>query len=100
MSLVDEIVEVRRGNVYLKISQAEVAKYLAKGFDVVDESGNVIKACVPNDLGILRKAYVEKDNEIKALKREISALKAQIADLNAVKSTTQTKKVQSKKSER
>ncbi len=95
MSLVDSSIQVRRGNVYLTVSSNEIDKYIAKGFDVVDANGNVLKASVPRDLGTLQKAYLTKENEIKELKAEIKRLKAQLEE--AKQQQAQPKK--SKKSE-
>ena len=74
--------EVQRGNVFLTVSDADVAKYMAKGFSVVDKFGKVIQQSVPTELGQLQKAYSEhveiikqKDTEIASLKAELQALK-------------------------
>lgn len=75
-----DIVKVRRGNVFLKVSADDVQRYLAKGYDVVDANGNVIKASVPKDLGTLQKAFTDKSNEIQKLKDEIAQLKAQLEE--------------------
>ena len=75
--------EVQRGNVFLTVSDADVAKYMAKGFSVVYKFGNVIKQSVATELGQLQKAYSEhielikkKDTEIASLKAELQALKS------------------------
>lgn len=74
--------EVQRGNVFLTIDDADINKYMAKGFSVVDKNGKVIKQSVPTELGQLQKAYSEhvelikqKDTEIASLKAELQALK-------------------------
>ena len=97
MSLVDSTVQVRRANVYLRIPQDEVSRYVAKGYDVVDNKGNVLKASVPNDLGTLQKAFVDKANEIKELKAKISQLKEELSEVK--KQQSQPAKKTSKKSE-
>lgn len=71
-------VEVRQGNVYLTINVEDVDRYMAKGFDVVDEAGNVIKKSVPNDINVLRQAYEQHTAEIAKLKEENESLKAQL----------------------
>lgn len=74
--------DVQRGNVFLTINDADINKYMAKGFSVVDKFGKVIKQSVPTELGQLQKAYSEhvelikqKDTEIASLKAELQALK-------------------------
>lgn len=71
-------VEVRQGNVYLTINAEDVDRYMAKGFDVVDEAGNVIKKSVPNDINVLRQAYEQHTAEIAKLREENESLKAQL----------------------
>lgn len=74
--------QVQRGNVFLTIGDSEVEKYMAKGFSVVDEKGNVIRQSFPTELSQLQKAWSEhveiikqKDEEIARLKAELEALK-------------------------
>ena len=73
-------VEVRRANVYLTIDSDAVDRYIAKGFDVVDSQGNVIKKSVPVDINILQKAYTDHEAEIAKLKAENESLKAQLKE--------------------
>lgn len=99
MSLIDKednLVEVRRGNVFLKITKSEIERYIAKGFDLVDANGNVLKASVPTNIGTLQKAYTDHLEEIKKLKAEIESLKAQIS---APAKSAPAKKTSTKKSE-
>lgn len=85
--------EVQRGNVFLTIEDADIPKYMAKGYSVVDKFGKVIKQSVPTELGQLQKAYSEhlelikqKDTEIASLKAELQALKsAEVKKTSAVK---------------
>ena len=81
---------IRRANVVLDVTENEVEKYLADGFDIIDDNGKVLKASVPNDVNALKKAYVEHENEIKSLKEEIERLKAQTKAVNE-KPTKNTK---------
>lgn len=69
-------VMVRRGNVYLRIPEYQIKEYLAKGFDVIDDNGNVVQASVPNDVNALKVAYVELTNRVKELEEELKAVKA------------------------
>lgn len=68
--------QVQRANVYLTIEEAEIPKYLAKGFNLLDASGRVVKQSVPTDIGTLQKAFTEHVAEISKLKSEIQALKS------------------------
>lgn len=71
-----DTVTVRRGGSYLRISPSAVERYMAKGYDVVDEAGNVLQGNIPNDINVLKNAYKEHVEEIKKLKEEIAQLKA------------------------
>lgn len=71
-----DTVQVRSGNKYLDIPADAVSRYVAKGYDVVDESGKVIVKSIPNDLGILKAEYIKALETIKKLESEIAALKA------------------------
>jgi len=73
----DGIVTVRRGGSYLTIPELAIDRYMAKGYDVVDESGNVLQASIPNDINVLQTAYKQHISEIKALKERIAELENQ-----------------------
>ena len=72
-----ETVTVRRGGSYLTIPVLAIDRYIAKGYDVVDNSGNIVQSGTPNDVNILKRAYEEHVAEIKKLKEEIAQLKSQ-----------------------
>lgn len=73
-------VTVKRGGSYLTISADSVERYMAKGYDVVDANDNIIKACVPNDVDVLKKAFSDHTNRIKELEEEVKSLKAKLAE--------------------
>lgn len=73
----NDTVTVRRGGSYLTIPALAVDRYIAKGYDVVDDAGNIIQSGTPNDINILKRAYEEHVAEIKKLKEEIEQLKSQ-----------------------
>lgn len=80
-------VTIQRANVILRVPEDEVEKYYSKGYDILDNNGNVVKASVPNDLGTLQKAYIDRGIIIEELEREIADLKKQLkAKTRAVKS--------------
>lgn len=71
--------EVCRGNVYLTIPEADIDKYMAKGFSVVDEkTGKIIKQSIPTSLDELQKAYSDHEATIKQLNSEIAILKSKL----------------------
>ena len=71
------MVTVKRANVVLTVDNDEVEKYFEKGFSIIDEFGNVLKASVPTEVGALQKALQDKEVEIAALKEEIERLRSQ-----------------------
>ena len=100
MSLIDnKTVDVKRGNVVLTINAELVDRYIAKGYDLIDKTGNVIKKSVPTDVNSLKADYERQLSENKQLKEQIALLKAQLIDQNMVKSekTTTAKRTTTKK---
>ena len=83
--MADKSVMMQRANVVLQISPQQVDYYLNQGYNVIDDSGNVIKASVPKDLGTLQKAFVENAEEIKNLKTEIAELKKKLKQATSKK---------------
>lgn len=81
--MAEQTVRVRRGGSYLTIPVTCIDRYMAKGYDVVDDYGNVTKACVPHDIGALQKAFVEKSAEIERLTKEVKNYKTQVEKLLA-----------------
>ena len=70
------MVRVQRANVVLQVPEEQIKEYLAKGFDVLGNDGQVVQASVPNDVNLLKQKYVEFSNRIKALEDEVASLKA------------------------
>ena len=83
---------VKRANVVLRVTDAELDKYLAKGYNVIDESGNIVREADPNDVPSLKAAYVKH-------KEEIAELKAQISELNLKLEVAQSKPKRKAKAE-
>ena len=75
-----DTIMVQRANVILEISEQEQDKYLAQGYDILDDSGNVVKKSIPTDIGRLRVAYHEALEEIEKLKAEVEKLTAQVKE--------------------
>lgn len=67
---------VQRRNVILDVDDAQVEYYVGIGYDVIDASGKVLKATVPQDIATLQKAYRDHISEIAGLKTKISDLEA------------------------
>lgn len=93
--MLSDKVEVKRGNVYLTIASEDIDRYIAKGFDVLDADGNVIKKSIPNDLKVLQKMYEDQLEEIAKLKAEIETLKAQIKESGSKKASEPKPEVKS-----
>jgi len=87
----EKTITVKRANVILDISESQLDYYMSQGYDVIDETGKVIQASVPTDVGTLQKAYFDHINEIEAMKEEIEALKTEIESLKTPRKKTRTK---------
>lgn len=92
MPLVDKTVRVRRGGSYLTISVDSVDRYLAKGFDVIDDAGNVVKESIPHDVNVLQLAYQQHVAEIKELKKHIKELESRDNTLIESKNVKKSKR--------
>lgn len=79
-------IRIRKANKILRVSENEVAKYIAIGYDIIDNKGNVVQASVPHDPNVLRKAFIDNQATISQLKEEIAILKEEIALLKATPS--------------
>jgi hypothetical protein len=95
----EEEVMVKRANVYLRVPKEQAKEYIAKGFDVLDAEGNVTEYSVPNDVNVLKQAYVEHLAKIKALEDELAeAKKAKATKTASTKNnTTKSKSTSTKK---
>lgn len=83
------MVRIERGNVVLRVQEYEVPRYLKLGYNVTDDSGNIITEAVPNDVGTLQKHYVEYRKKIEELENTVAKLTAENSLLAAsTKSTT------------
>ena len=83
MASINDTVKVRRGGTILHISKNLVDRYMAKGFDVVDDKGNIVQASVPNDVTTLKLAYETHIAQIKKLETELSEARQEIEKLKA-----------------
>ncbi len=78
---------VERGNVVLTVPDSDIKRYMDMGYNVTDEKGKVIKACVPTDLGELRQAFAHQTEQIKQYEEKIKQLEEQINRLQAPEGT-------------
>jgi len=69
------MVKVGRANVVLDVNDVDVQHYIDKGYNLLDDDGNVVIEAVPKDLNTLQKAFVEKTKEIEMLKKQLEDLK-------------------------
>lgn len=79
---------IQRANVILEVEDDTIEYYMARGYNQIDENGNILKEAVPTDVGALRLAYVsnkhaieEKDAKILELQNEVNLLTAEIKAL-------------------
>lgn len=68
---------VMNGNVFLTIPDSEIDRYMAKGFNIVDENGRVLEHALPNTVGDLQLM-------VKKLEAKIAELEEYIASLEIV----------------
>ena len=91
------LLKIRRGNTVLRIENDTLDYYMTQGFDLVDESGKVIKKAIPTSKEDLHKAYIENVETIKRLETKISELEKQLEELKKVPKPTVNKKTTSRK---
>lgn len=77
---------VQRANVVLRVRDEEVDKYLARGFRLLNENGEVIRSATPNDLATFKEAYIRQSKEIEDLNSQIEELKAELEKARQKKS--------------
>lgn len=75
---------VRRKNVFLEVAPEAVDSYLAKGYDVVDDYGKVIKPGTINDVNALKAAYDKHVARIKELEDTVRQLETQLRNLRSL----------------
>ena len=73
------MVTVKKGNVELNVDETEVSKFLAKGYDQINAKGEVVKEAT----GGKTVSY----EEYKKVCVELAALKKQLAEVSAEKTT-------------
>lgn len=72
---------MQRANVLLNVNDANIERYLAKGYSLVDNAGNIVQEAKPHDVTALTEAYIKHEQEIAKLKAENEKLTAQVKKL-------------------
>lgn len=74
-------VTIKRANVLLTIPEEQIDEYLSKGFDVINEKGEVIKrTTATNDVHTLMKQLEAANKTIKKLEEKIEMLEQEIEE--------------------
>lgn len=91
----DIMAKVQKANILLTVPDDTVNSYLAKGYNLIDDGGAVIKSAIPTDIGVLQRAFTENQSTISNLKKEIADLKKKLAGKDTTEKQTKTKKTKS-----
>lgn len=73
----------RKANKILRISEDAIDRYMAQGYNITDEQGNLVKKGTPRDVNQLSAEYKKQEEELKSLSAENAMLKAEIKSLKA-----------------
>lgn len=90
-------IQVERGAVVLTVPETMAEYYYDQGYDILDDSGNVVKAAVPADNARLRMDWKNHVEEISRLRAENALLRKQISELSVKMQQPQTAKNSRKK---
>ena len=93
------MVRIERGNVVLYVKEHEVPHYLSTGFNVTDDSGNIIQSAVPNNVGTLQRIYIEQTKKIADLEAQIEELTKKLAEKKPAEKAAPKKKTTTKAKE-
>lgn len=69
---------VQRANVILNIDEKDVDHYMANGYNLIDDRGNIVKETMPNDVPTLQARYRASLSKINELQAQINELKAEL----------------------
>lgn len=72
------MVRVERGNVVLRVDEADIQYYLNQGYNLTDETGTILQRAIPTNLGELQTYYVKSTEKIAELEDTIAKLTAQL----------------------
>ena len=69
----------RKANIETVIAEDKVDKYVAEGYTVYDNAGNIVKETAPDNLTTLKQAYTSHVAELSIKDAEIARLKDELA---------------------
>lgn len=89
------MVKVQRANVVLSIENDDhtIQRYLDKGYNVLDEKGNVVKRAMPFEVGALQALVTEQEQKIKQLQEKLAKIEAKYPAIEKPK-RSKTKKTE------
>lgn len=70
---------VQKANKVLEIPEDRLQEFIEKGYNQIDDMGNIIKEAIPTDIGMLRIKFLEHTRLISKYETEIAQLKNQLA---------------------
>lgn len=68
-------VTVRRANVILQVEEDNVDRYVADGYSVIDEYGNIVKKSDPQTIADYQAIITDLQQQLALAKQEIEVLK-------------------------
>lgn len=90
---------VQKANVILTVTDDELDYYVSRGFNVIDEHGNIVKRATLNDTAALKETVIGLTAENNKLKADIEQYSAQFEDMeNQIRELQKKLKAQSRKS--
>ena len=81
----------KRANKVIKINEDAIDKYIAQGYNITDEQGNMVKKGTPHTAVQLTAEYKKQEAEIASLKAKNEALVAEVKALKEELSKAQAK---------
>lgn len=79
------MIYAERGNRVRQINEADIERYTSQGYTIKDDSGNIVKECIPTDMATLKLAYTQHTATIKQLTDKIEELTKEIESLKKAK---------------
>lgn len=76
---------VQRANVILEIKDDATEYYLAKGYNLIDNAGRIVKEAPPTDVESFRRAYIDSQESVIALQKKVEELTKQLEKKNSKK---------------
>ena len=83
------MVKIQRANTVLDIEDEDVERYVNLGYNVIDNKGNILREAIPNDVGVLQRAYIENRRKIEQLEKQIKELQVKLQDAKKISKKAQ-----------